>query len=295
MRALGRVSRANPWGSLRLAEVKRGTKAVAILITLAGLYGAVAGVAAAAQKRLIYPAPSPVVEPRTRGAELWRLPGHDGRTVFALYAPAPPGAPTVVHFHGNGEQLSDQAPLVRALSDAGLGACAVEYPGYGLSRANPPGEQAIYQDAETALQHLASLGVPVSSVVLEGQSLGTGVAVEMARRGYGSRLVLISPYTSIVDMARHVAPFLPVGRLVTERFDTASKAPGIELPALVFHGEDDEIIPVSMGRRVAKLLPHGQLVIIAGGHHNDLFAIDGRDLIRRIVAFARDASRDRGR
>ncbi len=263
---------------------------MAILVTLGGLYGAVAGLAAAAQKRLIYPAPSEVVEPRARGAELWRLPGSGARTVFALYAPAPRGAPTVVHFHGNGEQLADQAPLVRALSEAGLGACAVEYPGYGLSRANPPGEQSIYQDAETALRHLASLGVPASSVVLEGQSLGTGVAVEMARRGYGSRLILISPYTSLVDMARHVAPFLPVGKLVTERFETASKAPGLELPALVIHGEDDEIIPVSMGRRVAKLLPHAQLVIVAGGHHNDLFAVDGRDLLRRIVGFARDGS-----
>lgn len=263
---------------------------MAILATLGGLYGAVAGLAAAAQKRLVYPAPAQVVEPHARGAELWRIPGRHGRTVYALYAPAPPGAPTIVHFHGNGEQLSDQAPLVRAFSGAGLGACAVEYPGYGLSRKNTPDEHAIYEDAETALEHLALLGVPASSVVLEGQSLGTGVAVEMARRGYGSRLVLISPYTSLVDMARHIAPFLPVGRLVTERFDTAAKAPRIDLPALVIHGEDDEIIPVSMGRRVAKLLPHAELVIVAGGHHNDLFAVDGPDLIRRIVAFARDGA-----
>jgi pimeloyl-ACP methyl ester carboxylesterase len=262
---------------------------LAFLATLGALYGAVAGLATAAQKRLIYPAPGEVIEPHAPGAELWRLPGHDGRTVFALYAKAPPGAPTVVHFHGNGEQLSDQAPLVRALAGAGLGACAVEYPGYGLSRANAVSEQAIYADAQTALRHLASLGVPDSSIVLEGQSLGTGVAVEMARRGYGSRLVLISPYTSIVDMARRVAPFLPVSRLVSERFDTASKARSIALPALVIHGEDDEIIPVSMGRVVAKLLPHAALVIVAGGHHNDLFAVDGRDLIRRIVAFARDS------
>lgn len=260
---------------------------MAILATLGGLYGAVAGLATAAQKRLIYPVPPGAAEPRAPGAELLRIPGDDGRTVFALYAPAPPGAPTVVHFHGNGEQLSDQGPLVRALADAGLGACAVEYPGYGLSRANTPGEQAIYADAATALRHLASLGVPAPSVVLEGQSLGTGVAVEMAGRGYGSRLVLISPYTSLVDMARRIAPFLPVSRLVSEHFDTASKAPGLELPALVIHGEKDEIIPVAMGRRVAKLLPHAELVIVPGAHHNDLFAVDGRDLIRRIVKFAR--------
>ncbi len=260
---------------------------MAILATLGGLYGALAGLATAAQKRLIYPAPNEVIEPRAQGAELLRIEGSEGRTVYALYARAPAGAPTVVHFHGNGEQLADQGPLVRALSAAGLGACAVEYPGYGLAGSAAPGEQNIYADAETALRHLESLGVPASSMVLEGQSLGTGVAVEMARRGYGSRLVLISPYTSMVDMARHIAPFLPVGFLLTERFETAPKAPGIALPALVIHGEDDELIPLSMGRRVAKLLPHAKLVVVAGGHHNDLFAVDGRELIRRIVDFAR--------
>lgn len=260
---------------------------MAILAVLGGLYGAVAGVATAAQKRLVYPVPPGAGEPRAAGAKLLRIPGDEGRTVYALYAPAPAGAPTIVHFHGNGEQLADQAPLVHALSKAGLGACAVEYPGYGLARGVAPGEQRIYADAETALRYLESHGVPSRSMVLEGQSLGTGVAVEMARRGYGSRLVLISPYTSMVDMARRIAPFLPVGHLVTERFDTADKAPHIALPALVIHGEDDELIPVSMGRRVAALLPHAELHIVAGGHHNDLFALDGRELVQRIAAFSR--------
>ncbi len=253
---------------------------------MAGLYALVAGLAAAAQRPLVYPAPRQVEQPHLDGATLERIPGQEGRTVYALYAPAPDGAPTIVHFHGNGEQLADVAPLAGALHRRGLGVMAVEYPGYGLAHDSMPSEQRIYADAETALTRLAELGVPAASVVLEGQSLGTGVAVEMARRGHGAKLVLISPYTSIVDMARTVAPFLPVDWLMRERFETADKAPSLSLPALVIHGAADEVIPVDMGRRVASLLPHAELVIVPGGHHNDLFATHGADLVRRIADFA---------
>jgi uncharacterized protein len=246
----------------------------------------VAGAAFFGQRALLYPAPLSAAPPRAAGAELVRIVVDAQVTTYALYAPAPPGAPMLVHFHGNGEDLAGQRWLIASMRKEGIGVLAVEYPGYGLARRAPLDESSIYAAAEASLRHLAEIGVPPQSIVLQGQSLGSGVAAEMARRGYGQRLVLISPYTSIVEMGALVAPFLPVRWLMRDRFETASKAPALGLPALVIHGTNDEVIPFRMGQRIASLLPRAQLVAVAGAHHNDLFEQDPA-LVTRIAAFAR--------
>jgi pimeloyl-ACP methyl ester carboxylesterase len=255
----------------------------------AALYGVLASAAFFYQRDVMYPAPSNTVEPRAAGATLERILAPDGTTVYALYARAAKGAPTVVHFHGNGEDLAGQAWLVQAMREAGVGAYPVEYPGYGWAKDRPANEDSIYAAAEVALKHLQTkLGVPRDAIVLQGQSLGTGVAVEMARRGYGTKLVLISPYTSMVDMAALVAPWLPVKWIVRDRYDTLDKAATLDLPALVIHGTSDEVVPFEMGRRVAALLPKADLVAVPDGHHTDLFSRTSRTaLLARIVAFAR--------
>lgn len=252
----------------------------------ASIYCGIGLLAFFGQRRLLYPMPPHPAEPHAPGAALLRIIGEGGVPFFALHAPAPPGAPTLVHFHGNGEDLAGQAWLVGAMRGAGLGIYAVEYPGYGLAQGALLDEASIYATAEASLRHLVDLGVSREAMILQGQSLGTGVAVEMARRGYGGRLVLLSPYTSIVDMAALVAPFLPVQWLVRDRYETDRKAAAITLPALVIHGTNDEVIPFRMGQRIAELLPHAELIPVPGGGHNDLFTNDGVDVLARIAIFA---------
>jgi len=146
---------------------------------------------------------------------------------------------------------------------------AVEYPGYGISRADGAStESSVYAAGAAALDYLRSQGY--ADVVLAGQSLGTGVAAELASRGLGSRLVLVSPYTSLVATARVHYPWLPVGLLLRDRFDTASKAARIDVPVLLLHGSDDEIVPASMSAELEHLFPHATRVVIQGAHHNDL-------------------------
>jgi uncharacterized protein len=260
---------------------------VSILAWALGLYGAITLAAFFGQRALMYPAPRrSSAELRARDATLETIPTAEG-TVFALYARAPAGAPTLVWFHGNGEDLNDMPDLAREFSAAGVGFYAVEYPGYGPMSDRATNEAAVYAAARAAIDHLRDqLHVPASQTVLVGHSLGTGVAAEMARRGQGGRLVLIAPYTSMVDMARRIAPFLPASLLIRDRYDTRAKAGELALPALVIHGSDDEVIPVAMGRRIADLLPRATLVVVPGARHNDLFAV-APDLVRRIALFAR--------
>jgi uncharacterized protein len=253
---------------------------------LAGGAAAAVGGAIAFQRHLMYPAPRTKAEPAIAGATLHRITG-SGRTVYAIHVPARAGSPTIVHFHGNAETLADQGAYSAALADRGFGFFAVEYPGYGLSRSNSPSEQAIYEDADTALRYLASeLATPAQSTVLSGRSLGTGVAVEMAQRGFGSRLVLISPFTSMTDMARHIARFLPAKWIVRDQYDSHGKAAKLTLPVLIVHGSDDEIIPVAMSRRLATVFPDSRLYIAPGARHNDLFEVDGQRIVDAITAFA---------
>ena len=235
------------------------------------------------QRSMLYPVPPGAREPRLHGATLLRVPGPEGSTVFALHVPAPAGAPTVVHFHGNGEQLADSGWLAQRFQEAGLGFYAVEYPGYGLAKGRGPTEDGLYAAAEAALKHLEGLGVPREQVVLQGQSLGSGVAVEMARRGYGARLILVSPYTSMMDMGAVLFPWLPVRLLARDRFDTVSKAPQVGLPVLIIHGRQDELIPAAMGERLGTVFPRASVFIVDGAGHNDVY--DRAPVLQEVMRF----------
>lgn len=250
-----------------------------------GGYVALVGIVYLSQRRLIYPRPRTVLQPRARDASLEQASVPGAPAAIGLYFAAAGTGRTILHFHGNGEQVGDLIGLGQAIRARGLGFYAMEYPGYG-SAEGEPSEQANYAAAEATIVHLATRhGVSKEALVLQGQSLGTGIALEMAHRGHGSLLVLLSPYTSMVDMGKLALPIFPSTLLLLDRYLNLSKAPAVPLPALVIHGTQDEVIPVSMGERVAQALPNARLRLIEGGHHNDLFVVSGRQVLDEIERF----------
>ncbi|MFY0523056.1 alpha/beta hydrolase [Archangium gephyra] len=274
-----------------MARLLRGAQRMLllVLVTVVIAYVGLCVLVFLNQRHLVFPVPPGAREPSLPGATLLRIPGPEGSTVYALHVPAPAEAPTVVHFHGNGEQLADGAWLAQRFQEAGLGFYAVEYPGYGLAAQQGPSETGIYAAAETALEHLhQKLGVPRERTVLQGQSLGSGVAVEMAKRGHGSRLVLITPYTSIVDVGARIFSWLPASLLVRDPFDSAAKAPGLTLPVLIVHGTRDEVIPVDMGQRLGTLFPNATVRLLEGKHHNNV--LDQPATLQELMEFARSAT-----
>ena len=234
----------------------------------------------------LYPAPPPRAVRVPAGAELLTLRAEDGVDVHAVFFPPSAGsaARTVVHFHGNGEQLDDVVPRGAELAARGLGAVVVELRGYGPSSAAHPTEDGFYLDAIAVLDALEARGIGADRVALWGTSLGTGIAAEMARRGRGAALVLVTPYTSVPALARRWFGFLPTSLLVVDRFDTLAKAKDIRTPTLVIHGDRDELIPYAMGREVTAAIAGARLVTVPGGTHNDLFARDGAHLLTEIAA-----------
>lgn len=248
------------------------------LVGVVGSYALVCLLAALFYSYALFPAPRlDAVPPAITAmcgadAELLELPHGAGAHTHAFYIHPPPGGRIIVLFHGNGETMFSDVPLAQVLRERGLGTMLVEYPGYGIAHGAPPSEDAIYTDAETALAHLEA-SVSRERIVLWGKSLGTGVAAEMARRGHGSRMVLLAPYTSITDMGRHTTPFLPASLLMHHHFDTVGKAKAITIPTLVVHGDADEVIPFTMGEAVAKAIAGATFVRVAGAHHNDLLSL----------------------
>jgi len=230
------------------------------------------------QTSLIFPAPPRAREP-AYPENLVKTP----EATFLYFE----GKRVVVWFHGNGEDLADAVPMVSLLRTLGVGVLAVEYPGYGVA-GGTPSEQGAYAAAESALSWLRTeRGVDDARVVLLGQSLGSGVATEMASRGHGARLVLISPFTSVAEMARRVFPFFPA-RFVRHRFDTLSKAASISMPVLILHGTEDEVVPFSMGERLAAAFPQARLVQIPGGQHNDLLTLHAIAVREALSPFLKD-------
>ena len=266
------------------------TRIKRVLVTLLAIvavgYLGLMGAAFALQRSLLFPAPrSPLQEPPHRPG-FRRLTPPEGPVVDVLHLPAGPGQPTMVHFHGNGEQIAYLVELGEALHERGVGFLAVEYPGYGTNPGTPS-EEGLYRAAEVALAELRASGVGTEATVLSSRSLGGGVAVEMAKRAHGARMVLLAPFTSVVDMASLGFSFLPTRLLVRDPFDNAAKAPGIGIPVLILHGDRDEVIPVEMGQRLGRLFPNATMETIPGARHNDLLERTWPALVDRVAAFAR--------
>jgi uncharacterized protein len=171
----------------------------------------------------------------------------DGLALLAWYRRPPSDAPLIVLFHGNGGTIEIRAAKAKTYISAGFGVLLPEYRGYG---GNPgsPSEAGLYADGRAALAFAAAQGVAADRVVLLGESLGTGVAVQMPIEQHVAALVLEAPYTSLADVAQSAFPLFPVSWLVRDRFDSLGKIARVGVPLFVIHGERDGTIPVRFGR-----------------------------------------------
>ena len=244
-----------------------------LAIGLVGAYGALCVAARLWYPRALFPAPqSSVVTPAVED-KLVSLPQKDGTTTKALwFKPPTDTARAIVVFHGNAETMFDEVELANELVRRGFGALLVEYRGYGITYGPPPTEAMLYQDGEAAIDFLGKEGFDKKRIALWGTSLGTAVAVELAHRGFGSKLVLFAPFTSMIEMGKSIAPILPVSLLMAHRFESIAKAPKIAQSTIVFHGDQDEVIPFAMGEAMGKAIPGARFVRVVTAHHNDLLS-----------------------
>lgn len=174
----------------------------------------------------------------------------DGLTLQGWYKAPAAGRPIIVLFHGNGGNIGGRNFKARQFINQGYGFLLAEYRGYGGNRGSPS-EQGFYTDARAYLAWLVKQGIAPAQTVLYGESIGTGVAVEMASETSGYKaLVLESPFASMVEMARKQYFFIPVDLLLKDRYDNFSKIKSVKIPLLVLHGAVDPVVPYSQGKKL---------------------------------------------
>lgn len=238
-------------------------------------YGIVLAILFFSQRALLYPAgtaPPNIGDAGLAGlVDAVRVTTADGLQLLAWYRPprSTTGA-AIIYFHGNGGTIANRARVVRPFIDAGYGLLMLEYRGYGGNPGHPT-EDGLYADARAALAFIDAEGIGIERQILYGESLGTGVAVQMAMERDAGALVLASPFTSVADVARGAFPLVPVDWLLRDRYESIAKVGRLHVPILVLHGERDLTIPVHLGRTLyAAAAEPKSLHLISEAGHNDL-------------------------
>lgn len=228
------------------------------------------------QRKLIYfPDGGPVPKPAGEAGRDLReveVETADGVRLLAWYKPGRRNA-TVLLFHGNAGHRGHRLGLVQAFHRLGYGVFVPDYRGYGGSGGSPT-EEGLYLDAEACRAWL--LANAPGPLVYMGNSIGGGVAVELARRHPPAALMLQSPFTSLPAVGQRAYPFLPVRWLLKDRYENLEKIGALRCPLLVLHGDVDTIVPFDLGRTLFEAAPEPKRwVTIDGAGHNDIVEVGG--------------------
>lgn len=246
--------------------------------------------AACPMRSLLYPAP-PIAVPASPPPPFAEVLFESARgdRIHAWHAEGErEDGPAVVLLHGNGENLATMEAAgtlerARAVSGALL---VPDYPGYGRS-AGRPSESSLLASVEASASWLAARQ-PRRPLVIVGWSLGAAVAVRVtAGREDVSGLVLLSAWTRLDEVAAEHFPAWLVRWFLHEDYDSLEAAPRVAVPVLMIHGESDRIVPVGLGRRLARAFPReARWLALPGVGHNDL--LGQPEVWREVDAFLAD-------
>ncbi len=198
----------------------------------------------------------------------------DGLTLKALYKPpATPSMPVIVLFHGNAGSIAIRGFRARDFIDnGGYGYLLAEYRGYAGNPGKPT-EEGLYKDARAYMKWLTGdQNSPQNRIVLYGESLGTGIATQIALEYADVQaLVLEAPYTTMQAVAQTHMFWLPAYWLILDRYNNIDKVQGVKVPLLVLHGKKDRVVPFKQGNKVFQnAKTRKRFEIFSEGDHVDL-------------------------
>ena len=194
---------------------------------------------------------------------------------------------TWLWFHGNGGNIGHrigELALAHHRTEANI--FIFDYRGYGESE-GAPSEKGTYLDSRAVMEYLSSRpDVDSGRIVYLGHSLGAAVAVELALTQPPMAMVLVSPFASVHDMANLTLPFPPIGWLVRNHYDSISRIRQLDVPVLVLHGDQDEIVPIDQGRKLYRAANQPKrFQVLEGAAHNNTFEVAPEQYWGTIEAF----------
>jgi hypothetical protein len=209
----------------------------------------------------------------------------DGAKIQTWVHMPKPGMPMTIWYHGNAHHLGQRAEKFKQLIDLGYGFIAPSWQSFGKSD-GVPSQAGIYEVARLAIKYSQQLGFKTEDTILIGESLGSGIASQMATEHKFKGVFLITPYTTIADRAQEMYWYLPVKYLTKDNFNNIDNISRINAPVLIVHGDDDDIIPHSHSQKLfEKALEPKKLIIYPGKHHSDL---DVKEIFTEMDKFLND-------
>jgi pimeloyl-ACP methyl ester carboxylesterase len=202
-----------------------------------------------------------------------RFPARDGPLLHGWIVPGREGMPLVLFFHGNAANVTHRVENLVYLHRLGLSVFIFDYRGFGISHGRPTDEEDLYQDARGALHFLEKRGWSSSEMIYYGRSMGGAVALQMALEIPPAGVVLEGTFTSLADMSWHYSPMVHVligWWNIGARFDNLNKIACLSSPVLIFHGDEDEVVPVTMSLRLFGRAREPKIFhrVIGAGHSN---------------------------
>lgn len=203
----------------------------------------------------------------------------------------------VILFPGNGGDRSFRVETLEVLTQSGADALIFDHRGYGDNPGSPT-EELLARDARAQWDFVTqTLAVPRERIVIYGESLGGGIATRLAgslcEAGTApGGLIIEASFDSLVSAGQFHFPYMPVSLLLVDRFPSVEWIRKVTCPILQFHGDRDEIVPVTLGQTLFAAAPDRSASGVAKcwiglpeTHHNDVFGPDRVLVVTAIQTF----------
>lgn len=269
----GELTTLKPNGEMKLQNIIQEKALRRRCVQLFVLVFVIIGVGCGAQRTILFPTDHVKVAdtiPNFSNSESMKVEFPEGSVDFLLLkslASEGEKSGVVFYAHGNASSIDQSAWSLSQYRLDGYHVALVEYRGYGRSTGSPSQARITEDFAKAYDLVVARPDVDSSKIVYHGRSLGGAVLCSLARHRPPAAMILESTFTSLADVANSFFPGASI--FVKDHFrsrEALSKLP--DLPLLVFHGTEDEIVPVSQGRELSESVPGSKLVLFKSGHNN---------------------------
>ena len=200
----------------------------------------------------------------------------DGLKLSGWFIPAERPRATILFCHGNAGNISDRLESIRVFNRLNLNIFIFDYRGYGRSEGKPS-EKGTYLDSEAAYRFLTEdKQIKNDDIIIFGRSLGGAVAAYLARKYNPGSLILEGTFTSALDIAKDIYPYLPVKIISRYNYNTEDYLNRTKCPVLIIHSSEDRMIPLTHGQRLFESANEPKEFLEITGTHNSGFMTTGK-------------------
>jgi pimeloyl-ACP methyl ester carboxylesterase len=187
----------------------------------------------------------------------------DGHALSGLLFKAQQSKGVIFYLHGNAGSLNEWGEVASTYLRFQYDIFMIDYRGYGKSEGTITDEVQLLHDVQQAYNYLLK-SYEEREVIVLGYSLGSGFAAKIAAANQPRMLIMQAPYYSLTEVMRHSYPFLPTF-LLKYKLSTKDALPDCKMPIVMFHGDQDEVIPYAQSLKLKELLKPGDTLITLMG------------------------------